>query len=126
MDDLGVVDPTQIHRGDGEIGMAELALDDQQRHILAGHWQRRAAGSARRPVPTGDLASRLAKTQNSAPTGSTALSCSHGSSRCQPQMVHSDLAAFAALAVADQDRASAGQVAVGQRGRFADAKSRPP
>jgi len=28
VDDLGVVDPAQIHRGDPEIGIPELALDD--------------------------------------------------------------------------------------------------
>jgi len=33
--DLGVIDPAQVHRRDREIGVAELALDDQQRHTLA-------------------------------------------------------------------------------------------
>jgi hypothetical protein len=30
VDDLGVVDPAQIHRGDRKVGVAELALDDEQ------------------------------------------------------------------------------------------------
>jgi hypothetical protein len=36
-DDLGVVNLAQIHRGDPEMRMPELALDDQQRHALARH-----------------------------------------------------------------------------------------
>lgn len=40
VDDLSVVDPTQIHRGDAEIGMPQLALDDQQRDPLARHLNR--------------------------------------------------------------------------------------
>ena len=35
VDDLGVVDPAQIHGGDREVGVAELALDDKQRHAFA-------------------------------------------------------------------------------------------
>jgi hypothetical protein len=37
VDDLGVVDPAEIGGGDPEIGMAQLALDDDQRDPLAGH-----------------------------------------------------------------------------------------
>src|SRR5215211_126809 len=37
VDDLGVVDALQIDRGDAEVGVAELALDDDQRQALAGH-----------------------------------------------------------------------------------------
>src|SRR5215211_3255403 len=37
VDDLGVVDALEIDRGDAEVGVAELALDDDQRHALAGH-----------------------------------------------------------------------------------------
>jgi hypothetical protein len=38
VDDLGVIDAPQVHRCDREIGVAELALDDEQRHALAGHF----------------------------------------------------------------------------------------
>ena len=31
LDDLGVVDPAHVDRRDREVGMAELALDDEQR-----------------------------------------------------------------------------------------------
>src|SRR5215207_9347849 len=35
VDDLGVVDSLEIDAGDAEIAVAELALDDDQRHALA-------------------------------------------------------------------------------------------
>jgi hypothetical protein len=34
---IGVVDALEVDRGDAEVGVAELALDDDQRHALAGH-----------------------------------------------------------------------------------------
>jgi hypothetical protein len=37
MDDLDVVDPTQVRRRDAEVCMPELALYDEQRDPLAGH-----------------------------------------------------------------------------------------
>jgi hypothetical protein len=35
VDDFGVVDPAQVDRGDRQVGVPELALDDQQRHTFA-------------------------------------------------------------------------------------------
>jgi hypothetical protein len=40
IDDLRVVDPLEIDRGHPEMGMPELALDDDQRHALVGHLDR--------------------------------------------------------------------------------------
>ena len=40
VDDLGVVDPLQVHAGDAEVPVAELALDHVQRHGLACHLDR--------------------------------------------------------------------------------------
>jgi hypothetical protein len=37
VDDLGAVDALQVDRGDAEVGVSELALDDDQRDALAGH-----------------------------------------------------------------------------------------
>ena len=37
VDDLRVVDPTEIRGGDPEVGMTELALDHEQRHALTRH-----------------------------------------------------------------------------------------
>jgi hypothetical protein len=36
-DHLGVVDSLQIHGCDAEVGVAELALDDVQRHAFTSH-----------------------------------------------------------------------------------------
>ena len=35
-DDLAVVDALQVDRSDAEVAVAELALDDDQRHAFAG------------------------------------------------------------------------------------------
>jgi hypothetical protein len=40
VDDLGVVDSPQVRRGDPHVGVAELALDDEQRDTFAGHLDR--------------------------------------------------------------------------------------
>src|SRR5215211_723798 len=40
VDDLGVVDALEVDRGDAEVGVAELALDDDQRHAFACHLDR--------------------------------------------------------------------------------------
>ena len=37
VDDFGVVDALEVDRGDAEVGVSELALDDDQRDALAGH-----------------------------------------------------------------------------------------
>jgi hypothetical protein len=37
LEDLGVINPAEICRGDREIGVTELTLDDQERHSLTGH-----------------------------------------------------------------------------------------
>jgi hypothetical protein len=40
VDDLEVVDPAQVRRGDPEIGVPQLPLDHQERDTLAGHLDR--------------------------------------------------------------------------------------
>jgi hypothetical protein len=40
LDDLGVVDALQIDRGDPEVAVPELALDDDERDAFAGHLNR--------------------------------------------------------------------------------------
>ena len=37
VDDLGAVDPLQVNRGDPEIRVPELPLDDDERHSLMRH-----------------------------------------------------------------------------------------
>jgi hypothetical protein len=38
VDDLGAVDALQVDRGDSQVAMPELALDDDQRHALVGEF----------------------------------------------------------------------------------------
>jgi hypothetical protein len=52
VDDLGVVDPAQVDRGDGEVGVPELALDDEQRHAFARHLHRVRVSELMRSEPT--------------------------------------------------------------------------
>jgi hypothetical protein len=37
LDDLGVVDALEVDRGDAEVAVAELALDDDERRALVSH-----------------------------------------------------------------------------------------
>jgi hypothetical protein len=36
-DDLGVVDALEVDRGDPDVAVPELALDDDERHALVSH-----------------------------------------------------------------------------------------
>jgi hypothetical protein len=55
LDDFGVVNPAQVGRGDAEVGVPELAVDDQQRDSFTGHldgvWCRSWWGANRRLTP---------------------------------------------------------------------------
>jgi hypothetical protein len=98
VDDLGVVDALEVDRGDAEVGVAELTLDDDQQHAFAGHFDGvRVAQLVRREAPT-HPASRATRRsseraapavhgrprvgpltmQNSGPTGSSTRTWSHG------------------------------------------------
>lgn len=99
VDDLGAVDPPQIDRRDAEIGVPELALDDNQRHALVRHLHRVRVTELMRSEPrrTPALAAARASclraeddsqrrpavtpriTQDSAPTGRRRRTTSHGS-----------------------------------------------
>jgi hypothetical protein len=37
VDDFGVVDALQVDRGNAEVGVSELSLDDHERHAFVGH-----------------------------------------------------------------------------------------
>jgi hypothetical protein len=54
MDDLGVIDPAQVRRRDPEVGMPELALDDQKRNPFTGHLYRVGMPQLVRREPTTD------------------------------------------------------------------------
>jgi hypothetical protein len=51
VDDLGIVDALEVDRGDGEVAVAELALDDHQRDALIGHLHRMSAAELMRREP---------------------------------------------------------------------------
>jgi len=57
-EDFGVVDPTEIPRCDGQVGMAELALDDEERDPLGGHRDRVRVSESVRGEPTSDAGDR--------------------------------------------------------------------
>jgi hypothetical protein len=53
LDDLGVVDPLQVHGRDTEIAVAQLALDDDQGHAVARELDRVGVPElVRREAPT--------------------------------------------------------------------------
>ena len=147
VDDLGVVDPAQVDRGDGEIGMPELGLDNEQRHPLARHLDRvRVAQLMRRKTPpdtgVGGGVVQLRADAGGRPRAAGGRAAQYAEQRadreCGAQLqlwaqllpcpaVHSDLAALATFATAGQDRAAIHvKVALGQRERFADAQSGAP
>ncbi len=126
--------------------MTELSLDDVERHALAGELDRVRVTELvwREPAPDPRPGSEPAElrpdagadqgrprvgpsiTQNSGPTGSRPA-LEPGSELLQAPFVHADLAAAAALAVADQDRAAARvEVALGERERLLDPQPGAP
>jgi hypothetical protein len=111
----------KVDRRDAEVRVPELALDDDQRHALAGHLDgvgmpqlvRRKppphtglarhvpqVGARRRRRPSPSTGGPLT-TQNGGPTGSPTRTLSHRASCCQAQSSMPDLAAAAALSAAD-------------------------
>src|SRR5258708_17048062 len=124
MDDLGAVDTAQVRGGDAEVGVPELALDDQERDSLTGHlhcvrvpqlvW-REAASDPGRLRGGAELAADPGGRARSTPR----RAAQHAEQRSDGQInaeldpgvevlpcpaVHPDLATFAALSVPDRDR----------------------
>lgn len=54
VDDLGVVDPAQVDRGDRKIGVSKLALNHEQRHTFARHLHRVSVSQLVRREPASD------------------------------------------------------------------------
>ena len=66
-------------------------------------------------------------TQNSGPAGSSTRAAEPRTQLLPAPLVHADLAAAPALAVADQDRSAAAvEVVLGERERFLDAQPGAP
>jgi len=126
VDDLGVIDPTQIHRRDPEIGMPELPLYDQQRDTLAGHLDgvsmsqlvRRnstanACGMSRRVELDTDPGGRTRPPARRAPKHAEQRPDRERGTELQPRVqllprppVHPDLTTLVTLPVPDQNGAS--------------------
>src|SRR5215211_179531 len=147
VDDLGVVDALQVGRGDAEIAVAELALDHVQRHALAGHLDRMCVTELVRcePAPHSRSGGEPAQLGPDAglrpgPPAGRAVDDAEQRPRCQLKplrgpgaqvfpapVVHRDLAAMAALAAADKERAAAPvEVALVELERLLDPEPGPP
>jgi hypothetical protein len=147
LDDLGVVDALQVDRGDAEVAMAELALDDDQRHAFAGELdgvsvpelvrrepspdpcldggspQVRSGGGAR-PVPT---ACRAVDDAEQRPYGYLEPQLEPGLQLVPAPAVHADLATPSSLATTDeQGTASLIEIGLGKGERFLDAQPGSP
>jgi hypothetical protein len=147
VDDLRAVNSLQIHRGDAEVGMSQLALDDDQRDLLVGQldsvrmaqlMRRKSTPDARR----GGSSSQLAARGRLLPRPAGIRTVNHAQQRADGQpdaqplpgfellprpAVHPDLATPVAFAVADKHGAAAGvEVGLSERERLADPHPRPP
>jgi hypothetical protein len=130
-----------------EVGVTELALDDVQRHALAGELERmRVPELVRRkaapdPGASGKPAELAAdgSARPWSPAGRAVDDAEQRSDRklgacVQPRaelfpapLVHPDFASAAALAAADEDRSAAMiEVVLGERERFLDAQAGAP
>jgi hypothetical protein len=147
VDDLGVVNTLPIDRGDAEVGVPELALDNDQRHALASQLDgMRVAELVRRKAPThAGLAGDAAQLGAGGAGGPRPTACRTGDDAEQRSdrqldpglepwfellpspVVHPDLAATATLAAPHQQRSAARiEVGLGERERLTDAQAGAP
>jgi hypothetical protein len=137
LDDFRVVDALQVDRRDAEVGVAELALDDDQRDAFArqldgmgvpqlvgreappdpgvdgGRAEGRSRGSARPGPRIGPLI-----VESSGPTGSGSRSSSHGCSRSTPTRPCRPRDARLPLPADEQGAAALIEIGLGKRERF--------
>jgi hypothetical protein len=146
VDDLGVVDPLQVDAGDTEVAVAELALDDLQRHAFARQLdgvrvaelvRREAAANAGRDRGVAKLVSGgtgpLAPTRRSVQDAQQWPDEQLGP-QLEPRLelgpaprVHARLAATSALAATQEQRAAALiEIGLGQGQRLVDAQPGTP
>ena len=139
--------PLQVDRGRAEVGVAELALDDVERHALAGELDRVGVAQLvrREPAPHARLGGEPAELDAHAgarPRPPARGAVDDAEQRPDRQLnaggepglqllpapgVHADLAAPAALAVAHQQRpAPRVEVALAERERLLDAQPAAP
>src|SRR3954447_10620288 len=93
VDDLGAVDALQVVRGDPEVGVAELALDDDQRDTFTGHLDGMCVAKLMWREPTAHACSSRGLTQlGSARRPATTRARASVRWRCTGPVVHPDLA----------------------------------
>ena len=147
LDDFGVVDSAEVSRRDGEVGVAELALDHDQRDPFTRHLHRMrvpqlmrrepaaAPGRNRGVVELSADASRCARPAACRSAQDAEKSSDRqGRPHLEPRRevrprpaIHTDLAALIALAMADEQRAAFGiEVGLVERERFADPQPGAP
>jgi hypothetical protein len=105
LDDLGAIDALQVDRGDTEVAVPQLALDNDQRHPLTSHLHcvrvtqlvgSKAPANSRFDRGPSQLGARSTGGPRAAPRasvddaeqrtmGNLTRASSHGSSSCQPQ-----------------------------------------
>jgi hypothetical protein len=126
-DDLAVVDALQVDRRDAEVAVAELALDDDQRHAFASELDgMRVPELVRREAPTDACRdggpAQLRSGGRTGPVPASRWSVDNAEQRTDRKLdsqlepraklfpgpfVHADLAPSSALAAADEQRAAA-------------------
>ena len=146
-DDFAAVDALQVDGGDPEVAVAELALDHDQRHSFAGHFdgvgvaqlvrreaapnpgrggrapQLRACRSGRPMAP----ARRAVDDAQQGTDGKLRAQLEPGAEFLPSSCVQADLTAAPTLAVPDQERAAPlVEIALGQSERLVDAQPCSP
>jgi hypothetical protein len=146
-DDLLGIDPPQVDAGRAEVGVSQLALDDVQQHALTRELNGVRVTQLVRGEPTPDPGADGEPAELGTDPGTRPRPPAGGAvddskkrpdrqldARGQPRaelfptpLVHADLAATAALAVADQQRPAARvEVVLRERERFLDAEPGAP
>jgi hypothetical protein len=140
VDDLNVVDPTQVGRCDAEMCVPELSLDDEQQNALARRLHSVSVSAAaartgderRRPGRRGATGHGITAAARPAAGGGRARGRTTRRQQSRAQLepgiellprpaVHSDFAPLTTLAGANQDGAAlAVKVGLAQRERLAD------
>jgi hypothetical protein len=126
VDDFAAVDSFEVDAGDSEVGVAELALDDDERGALSGHLNRVRVAELARGEAAADAGGRceVAQRRSSGGWRPRASGCrtpddaekrtdGHRGADLDPAVdvfprpgIHAGLASAAALASADEDAAS--------------------
>src|SRR3954463_12800013 len=143
VDDLGVVDAVEVDRGDAEVAVAQLALDDDERHALVGHLDGvGVAQLVRRETPANACgrrrAAQLGPRRVRRPWSSSGRAVDDAEQRADRELeahidptlqvlpgplVHTDLAPAPALAAAhEQGSATVVEVRLVERERVVDPK----